>query len=77
MSSKPLLCAVQTKTALSRMSREHEHVSAQLTQAEQVKLVAEGDLAEVTPLSTSPMCFDMDDLWPEKLIRLNSRQTYQ
>ena len=29
------------------MTRERENVSAQLTQAEQVKLVAEGELAEV------------------------------
>ena len=42
-------CGVQTKTALSRMTREHDNVTAQLTQAEQVKLVAEGELAEVTP----------------------------
>lgn len=31
------------------MSRERESVSAQLTLAEQVKLVAEGELAEVRP----------------------------
>ena len=31
------------------MTRERESVSAQLTQAEQVKLVAEGELAEVRP----------------------------
>ena len=42
-------CDVQTKTALSRMTREHDTVTAQLTQAEQVKLVAEGELAEVRP----------------------------
>jgi len=29
------------------MTREHDNVTAQLTQAEQVKLVAEGELAEV------------------------------
>ncbi len=39
---------MQTKTALSRASRERENVSAQLTQAEQIKIVAEGELAEVT-----------------------------
>lgn len=38
---------MQTKTALSRMSRDRENVAAQLTQAEQIKLVAEGELAEV------------------------------
>ncbi|KAL0031101.1 hypothetical protein WJX77_003837 [Trebouxia sp. C0004] len=38
---------ITTKTALSRMTREHDHVTAQLTQAEQVKLVAEGELAEL------------------------------
>ena len=46
-SSVTWLCGVQTKTALSRMTREHDNVTAQLTQAEQVKLVAEGELAEV------------------------------
>lgn len=46
-SSVTWLFAVQTKTALSRMTREHDNVTAQLTQAEQVKLVAEGELAEV------------------------------
>lgn len=34
------------------MSRERENVSAQLTQAEQVKLVAEGELAEVSSISS-------------------------
>ncbi len=43
------LCDLQTKTALSRMTREHDNVTAQMTQAEQVKLVAEGELAEVRP----------------------------
>ncbi|DBB10139.1 TPA: hypothetical protein ACH3X3_001723 [Trebouxia sp. C0006] len=38
---------ITTKTALSRMTREHDNVTAQLTQAEQVKLVAEGELAEL------------------------------
>ena len=47
------LFAVQTKTALSRMTREHDNVTAQLTQAEQVKLVAEGELAEAS-LFTCP-----------------------
>ena len=47
VSSVTWLCGVQTKTALSRMTREHDNVTAQLTQAEQVKLVAEGELAEV------------------------------
>lgn len=75
--SRLLLCAVQTKTALSRMSREREHVSAQLTQAEQVKLVAEGDLAEVTPLQSSLMCFyvDHNHWWCEKVFTPNSCQT--
>ena len=39
--------AVQTKTALSRMTRERESAGAQLTQLEQGKLVAEAELAEV------------------------------
>lgn len=33
------------------MSRERENVSAQLNQAEQVKLVAEGELAEVRSIT--------------------------
>ena len=41
------LWTLQTKTALSRMSRERENVGAQLTQAEQMKLVAESELVEV------------------------------
>ena len=39
--------ALQTKTALSRMTRERETVSAQLTLSEQSKQVAEGEMLEV------------------------------
>ena len=35
------------------MSRERETVGAQLTQAEQIKLVAEGELAEVGSCHTA------------------------
>ena len=41
------LVFTQVKTSLSRMTRERETLSAQLTQADQVKLIAEGELAEV------------------------------
>ena len=60
------LCGVQTKTALSRMTREHDNVTAQLTQAEQVKLVAEGELAEVGTFTCLVVSSRLLLVWPVK-----------